>query len=885
MQETVGRYAEELLRTEGVPVQIRVGLNSGEVVVRSIGSDLRMDYTAVGQTTHLAARMEQMARPGATLLTTSTLAFAEGFVRVRSLGPVPVKGLEAPVEVHELTGAEPVRSRLQTAAARGLSRFVGRDTEIDLLRRSLEQAARGRGQVVAVVGEAGVGKSRLFFEFSRSHRLREWLVLESSSVSYGKATPYLPITELLQRYFQIETGDGPQQVRERVLGKVLALDEQLREAIPPLLSLLGALPEDDPFRALGPALRRGRTMGALKQLVLRESERQPLCVIFEDLHWVDAESQAALDLLVESLPGRRVLLLMNYRPEYKDRWAGRTYHRQLRVDPLPAESADELLAALLGDAPPLDSLKALLKDRTGGNPLFVEESVRTLAEAGALAGTRGAYRLTRELGPLDVPATVQALLAARIDRLPPEDKHLLQAAAVIGNDVPLPLLRGMTKLNDEEFQGGLGRLQAGEFLYETRLFPDVEYTFKHALIHDVAYRSLLQDQRRTFHRRVAVLIQAQYQHRIADFTEALAGHSEHGEMWEVAAVHHRLAAVRAKERFAYASGARSCERALEMAEHAGGLGEERLRSSLLLGDLRSLMGDLEGANQAYDGALKLASDAATNHAIASRRHRSGATERNGARIVYYEHGAGAETVFVVNPLLYGLATFQPVLEHLCQDFRVITMDCRGTGASDSLQRPYSIRQHMEDARAVIESAGGGPVIGVGISRGGNLLAQMAVVAPGLLRSLVTVGTSLSWDRPQAHEARTTVERDGIEAGVRFWFQMVYSEPGLDALIDLTVRTRMDLPPDTLLSFFDPDPDQDIRALLPTISVPTLITRGTADRVSSPEDAMDLARSIPNARMYLFAGRCHVPIFTATTEFCEVLRQFTRTGSVPGAAPD
>ena len=313
-----------------------------------------------------------------------------------------------------------------------------------------------------MVGEAGVGKSRLFFEFTHSHRTEGWLVLESSSLSYGKATSYLPISDLLQRYFQVEAGDGPQRVRERVIGKVLALDEQLREAIPPILSLLGALPEDDPFRALGPALQRGRTIGALKQLVLRESQRQPLCVIFEDLHWVDAESQAALDLLVESLAGRCVLLLVNYRPEYQDHWASKTYHTRLRVDPLPPESADELLAALLGNAPGIGPLKTLLKDRTGGNPLFLEESVRTLTEAGALAGQRGAYRLSRDLGALDVPPTVQALLAARIDRLPPEDKQLLQAAAVIGTDVPLPLLRGMTELADEDFQRGLGRLQAGE---------------------------------------------------------------------------------------------------------------------------------------------------------------------------------------------------------------------------------------------------------------------------------------------------------------------------------------------------------------------------------------------------------------------------------------
>jgi class 3 adenylate cyclase len=265
MQESVKQYGDELRRRQGVPIRIRVGLHSGEVVVRSIGFDLRMDYTAVGQTTHLAARMEQMAHPGSSLLTAATLTLAEGYVRVKALGPLPVRGLEAPIDVFELTGAAAARSRLQAATARGLSRFVGRDTEMEQLGRALKQAQQGRGQVVAVVGELGVGKSRLFHEFVHSHRTTGWLVLETSSVSYGRATSYLPVVDLLKSYFDIEDGDGAQRICEKVTGKMLTLDEQLRETIAPILSLLDAVPADDPFQALGPSVRRGRIMGALKQ--------------------------------------------------------------------------------------------------------------------------------------------------------------------------------------------------------------------------------------------------------------------------------------------------------------------------------------------------------------------------------------------------------------------------------------------------------------------------------------------------------------------------------------------------------------------------------------------------------------------------------------------
>ena len=880
MQDSIGRYTDELQRTQGVPVHIRVGLNSGEVVVRSIGSDLRMDYTAVGQTTHLAARMEQMARPGSILVTADTLRLVEGFIHSREVGPATVRGLETPVVVHELTGASAVRSRLRAAATRGLGRFVGRAREQAELERARAAAQQGHGQVVAVVGEPGVGKSRLFYEFTRD--LPGWLVLESVSVSYGKAASYLPIIEILKTYFGVEAGEAPQRIRERVIGRVLALDEQLSDSIAPILSLLDALPPDDPFRSLGSLLQQGRTRAALKQLLLRESQRQPLCVVFEDLHWIDAETQAALDFLVESLPVARVLLLVNYRPEYEDHWAAKSYHTRLRVDPLTSESADELLGALLGSAPALARLKALLKERTGGNPLFLEESIRSLVDAGTLIGEAGAYRLGRDLGAVQVPATVQALLAARIDRLTREEKHLLQCAAVIGTDVPLPLLEGVAELSAEEVQRALGRLRAAELLYEARLFPDAEYTFRHALVHDVAYQSLLQERRRALHRRVGELMEARYVGRAAELAEAVGTHLELGEAWRGAARHLLAAAEKSKERLAYAAALGLCQRALACTAREPGPDAERTRSLVLRGDLSSLLGDLAQANQSYEEALGTIEDEGRRRSIANKQHRSRSTSRDGALLAFYEHGSGDQTLFLVNPVLYGLAAVQPILEPLCQDFRIITMDCRGTGASAPLVRPYSIRQHMEDARAVIEAAGS-PVIGIGLSRGGNLLIHMAVSYPHMLEKLVTVGTSMSWDRPQARQAQEILRRDGIESALRFWTSLTFVEPGQDALAEQFVRTRLLLPEDTWRSFFDPDPEQDLVSLLPQVRVPTLVTWGTADRASPGEDAYTLTSRIPGAQLYEFVGRAHIPAVTATGEFCEVLRRFVRGETLPRSA--
>ena len=357
------------------------------------------------------------------------------------------------------------------------------------------------------MGEPGVGKSRLFWEFTHSRRTVDWLILESGSVSYGKATAYLPVIDLLETYFAIEDRDDVRKIREKVTGKLLTLDKSLEPTLPAFLSLLDVTVEDQQWQTLDPTQRRQRTLEAIKRLLLRESQVQPLILVFEDLHWIDSETQAFLDSLSETLPTAHLLLLVNYRPEYQHAWGNKTYYTQLRIDPLPPESADELLAGLLGDHAGLRPLKQILLNRTEGNPFFLEESVRTLVETKFLAGERGSYRLEKAIESTQVPATVQAVLAARIDRLPPEEKRLLQSAAVVGKDVPFALLQVIADQSHEELRQSLTRLQAAEFLYETSLFPDLEYTFKHALTHEVAYGSLLQERRRALHARIVEAIE------------------------------------------------------------------------------------------------------------------------------------------------------------------------------------------------------------------------------------------------------------------------------------------------------------------------------------------------------------------------------------------
>jgi class 3 adenylate cyclase/tetratricopeptide (TPR) repeat protein len=618
MQAALRRYAEDVRRTHGLEVLLRVGLNSGGVLVRTIGNDLYMNYSGVGLTTNLAARMEQLAPPGTIRLTAATLQLVEGAVRVTALGPIPVKGLAEPVDVFELVGATPVHRRLQAAVARGLTRFVGRDQELAALMQALAQAAQGQGQGVALLGEAGVGKSRLVYELVHSHRIQGWRVLESASVAYGKATPYFPVIDLLKRYAHVEDTDDARTIRAKVTGQVLTLDETLQDTLPALLALLDVLPDDSPFRQLDPPQRRQRTLMALKRLLLRESQVQPLLLAFEDLHWIDTETQALLDSLAESLPTAKILLLVNYRPGYQHGWGSKTYYTQLRLDPLLPASAEAFLAALLGDDPSLAPLTPLLIAHTEGNPFFLEESVRTLVETGVLVGASGAYQLRKPLQGMPVPATVQAVLAARIDRLPSEEKQLLQTAAVIGTEVPLVLLQAMAEVPEAPLRLGLAYLQAAEFLYETHIFPEVEYTFKHALTQQVAYETLLQERRRALHARIVEAVEALAGERVTEQVERLASHALRGEVWDKALGYSRQAGEKAMVRSAHREAVGYFEQALSALPH---LPEQRdmreqaidlrlaLRSALLssgdLGRILACLREAEALAEALDDPRRL----------------------------------------------------------------------------------------------------------------------------------------------------------------------------------------------------------------------------------------------------------------------------------------
>jgi class 3 adenylate cyclase/tetratricopeptide (TPR) repeat protein len=523
MQEELKRYSGRLREAGGLPIEARVGVNTGEVVVRSITTgEGQTEYTPIGHTTNLASRIQALAPTGSIAISEPTRKFVEGYFKLEPLGPTRVKGVSEPVNVYEVTGLGPLRSRLERAAGRGFTKFVGRQREMDAMKVAAEQAKAGHGQIVAAIAEPGVGKSRLLFEF-KAVAQSGWMLLETLSVSHGKASAFLPVIDLLYGYFKITSDDDTRTRREKVNGKVLTLDRSLEDTVPYLFALLGIVEGDDPLAQMDAQARKRRTLDAIKRILIRESLNQPLMLTFEDLHWIDNETQALLNLLADSIATAKMLLLVTYRPEYSHQWNSRTYYTQLRLDPLGRESAEEMLQSLLGDTAELWPLKRLIIEKTEGNPFFMEETVEVLLDDGALI-RNGSVKLVKPMEELKIPPTVQAILVSRIDRLPPSEKDLLQTLAVIGREFAFGLVQRVLAQSEDELNRMLRDLQLAEFIYEKPAAGDVGYIFKHALTQEVAYQSVLVERRKLLHERIGSAMEASFAQSIDDHLGQLAHH-------------------------------------------------------------------------------------------------------------------------------------------------------------------------------------------------------------------------------------------------------------------------------------------------------------------------------------------------------------------------
>jgi class 3 adenylate cyclase/DNA-binding winged helix-turn-helix (wHTH) protein/tetratricopeptide (TPR) repeat protein len=559
LQEAAARKTRELQGSLNVPLAVRSGLASGEVVIRPQASGAELSSIVMGSATHLARGLMEIAPPGGLLVSTETRRLAEGHFNFRARAATD--GSSVDEAVYELVGPPTGRTRFQVSAERGLTGFVGRSGELEQLGVLLAQAQGGQGQVVSIIGEPGLGKSRLLHEFTRAHRGLPLLMMEAASFRYDTASSYLPVTEMLRTYFGIAPGDVSRDARDKVVARVLALDRQLEPDLPALLSLVYVPVEDPSWQALDASQRRQHTLDALKRLILRECQHQPVVLAFEDLQWVDSETQGFLRTLIDSIGSAPLLLILVFRPEYEHPWGSRSFYRQLRLNPLSPEATEEFLRSLLGDDASLSALKNLLAPHR--NPLLLEETARTLVETGFLAGSRGSYRLDRSLENLPIAPAVHALLAARIDRLLPRDKVLLQAASAVGSDVPHAILRSVAGLADDDLRQALHALRDAELLYESRLFPDVEYTFKHALTHEVAYAGVLRERRRELHGRIVETIEALYKDGLDEHFERLAHHAAEAELGEKAVHYQEQAGIKAAARSAYQTSRLWFDKALE----------------------------------------------------------------------------------------------------------------------------------------------------------------------------------------------------------------------------------------------------------------------------------------------------------------------------------
>jgi adenylate cyclase len=528
MLDDVSGYAGELRREQSLNFSVRIGINSGEVVAGAIGAGTEGDYTAIGHTVGLAQRMEALAEPGKAYLTEHTAELAAGFLELRDLGEFEIKGASRPIRVSELVGVGEARSRLDLSRERGFSRFVGRTDEMEIFKEALARAEGGGGAAVGVVADPGIGKSRLCVEFAEHCRADGLEVFEAQAQSHGRSIPYMPVLQMMRAYYGIDGREPERLAREKIAGRALLLDPDVVDDLPIIFDFLGVPDPDRPAPQMS-AEARQRALGRVTWRLLNAPNRHGTVVlVIEDLHWIDEGSEELLGKLVTSLGGTKTLVIVNFRPEYTPEWRDEPVYREVALQPLGEEDTRELLRDLTGEDPSLDGLVELIHERTQGNPFFIEEIVREMAEAGYLEGERGAYRLARPVEDAGVPATVQAILAARIDRLDPDAKQLLQIASVVGKELGLRALRLTAGLEEDEMEPALCSLTDSGFLYEAEMYPERVFAFRHPLTREVAYGTQLGERRAATHAAAARATIELNPDRHDELAALIAHHMEEG---------------------------------------------------------------------------------------------------------------------------------------------------------------------------------------------------------------------------------------------------------------------------------------------------------------------------------------------------------------------
>jgi len=605
IRRALADYQKEL-ELRGITFRARQGLNTGLVVVGSIGGDLRMDYTAVGDTTNVAARLQQAGEPDRVTISDATHRLVHGYFDTRQLGEIHLKGKAEPVNAWEVVGAREARTRLEVEADRGLTPFVARERELGLLLEAFARARTGQGQVALVVGEAGIGKSRLLFELRRRIGA-EAAWQEGHCLSFGRAMAFHPLGDLIRRQFGVDDSDGEAAIAAKLERGVAEIDGALASVVPYLRALLSLDPADADVRSMNPAQRRGETFEALRRLLVAAAERCPQVLVIEDLHWIDSATEQFLATLVDTVPALRALLVFTYRPGYTNAFGERSYATRIVPAALSAEDSARMAAAVLATDHLPDELRGLVAARADGNPFYVEELVKSLEETGILRRAGGRYELTRLVTEVPIPGTIHDLIAARIDRLAEAPKRTLQLAAVIGREFTRRLVDRLAEIRDRS-DDLLRELTALELIHERRLFPELAYMFKHALTQDVAYASLLVQRRKDLHRLVGLAIEELYADRLPEHYEMLAHHFSRAEDWERALDYLVKAAQKATEAFGLRQALDLYGQAVDAGRRLGDrlpvstvMAMHRARTDLFLG-----VGEFSRAREEAEAGVKLA---------------------------------------------------------------------------------------------------------------------------------------------------------------------------------------------------------------------------------------------------------------------------------------
>jgi pimeloyl-ACP methyl ester carboxylesterase len=747
---------------------------------------------------------------------------------------------------------------------------------------------------VLLSGEPGIGKSRIALGLLEALTGEALIRLRYQCSPFHSRSALHPVLQQMARAAGIEDTD-PAELKLAKLEAILRLGTgQVEEAVlllAPLLSIpiggRGSPPQ------LSAERRRQRTGEILLEQLEGLAAKQTLLMIFEDAQWVDPSTSELIGLAIERIQKLPALLLVTFRSDFAPPWRG----RNVTALSLAGLSRRQILAMVdwITDAKslPAEVLEQIV-ERTDGVPLFVEELTKMVLESGLLVAAGDRYELAGPLPPVSIPATLRDSLMARLDRGAPV-KEVAQIGAAIGREFSHALLAAVADRPEPELQAALDQLVSSELVFRRGTPPEASYSFKHALVQDAAYATLLKSRRQQLHAKIAQTVEVRYP-EIGEFRpEWLAHHYMEAGLGDRAAERWLAAGQRAKHAYANREAAWHLQRCLDaVGTWSAGIGNPdleqlTLRALVMLGDLASLAGDLEEANRRYEQAVALPCALDSRTSIENKRHRYRCVLRNEARIAFYEHGSGPQTLLFVAPLGYDPAAFQPIVERLCQEFRIVTIDPRGTGASDALQPPYPLAEHASDVCAVIEALDGAPVVGVGMSRGGNLLLKLAHAKPHLFEKLVTIGSAPGGPRSghfsddYARARKDLLEQGDAEGFLSLHISLVLSEPETRELRELYLRKKLELPRETILGFFAPDPTADVIPLLGDIAVPVLVTHGTADRLIQFAAAELIASRVPGAQLYAFEGKGHLPLFAATDEFCEVLRSFVRTGTPRRAA--